>query len=115
MDEKERRDAEEPEEISQAAAEDSDAAQQEEDAPEEGERLYFGRFTAGVWRGGVLGIAFGYILLGVFGMINHHFALGLDKILESSIFKYGLIIVLCYASGKLGGTLEKRRKEEQQD
>lgn len=111
MDEKERLDAEEPEEIAQT--ESSDAAQ-EEDAPE-GERLYFGCFTAGVWRGGVLGIAFGYILLGAFGMINHHFALGLDNILESSIFKYGLIIVLCYASGKLGGTLEKRRKEEQQD
>ncbi len=82
----------------------------EEDA-EEKPRLYFGRFTPGVWRGGVLGIALGYILLGIFGLINHKLGLNLDKILANPGFKYGLMLVLMYILGKVGGIIERRNAE----
>ncbi|MGM9612241.1 MAG: hypothetical protein ACI3XZ_01940 [Butyricicoccus sp.] len=115
MDEKERQAIEE-EETALVSAEDEAEDEEEldaEDAPEEeeGERLYFGRFTAGVWHGGILGIALSYIALGLLGMANKRFSLGIESELQSPLVKYGLLIVLCYGLGKLGGMWEKRRKE----
>lgn len=117
MDEKERQAIEEETALVSAEEETEELENQEdletaEDAPEEeGERLYFGRFTAGVWHGGILGIALSYIALGLLGMMNKRFSLGIESALESPILKYGLLIVLCYGLGKLGGMWEKRRKE----
>lgn len=123
MDEKERLDIDETSETAPVPAEqeaegqaademDADGLHEEDD--EEKEPLYLGRFTAGVWRGGILGIAFGYILQGLLGMANKRFSLGMDAVLESPVFRYGLLICLCYGLGKLGGVWEKRAKAEEQ-
>lgn len=105
MDEKEREDSL-PAEIDTTGA-DLDA----DDTQEEPPRLYFGRFTPGVWYGGVLGIALSYILTGLLGLINERFGLNLRPVMDSPFFKYGIIIALCYGLGKLGGMLEKRRQQ----
>ena len=91
-----------------AGAADETAAQEEE--PEE--RLYLGRFTSGVWHGGILGLALGYILIGVLGLLDSKFSFGIRHILDNSIFKYGLMLVLMYVLGKFGGHLEKQRENE---
>lgn len=119
MDEKERQAIEEEEIALCPAEEDANAREDEEEledvleetAPEEeGKRLYFGRFTPGVWYGGVLGIAFSYIAMGLLGLANKSFSLGIDSALQSPVLKYGLLIVLCYGLGKVGGILEKRQQ-----
>lgn len=84
---------------------------EDDDEDEPKQRLYFGRFTPGVWHGGVLGIALSYILTGLFGLANARFNLGMRHVLESPYFKYGIIIALCFGLGKLGGYLEKRKQE----
>lgn len=109
MDEKERLEQAEPleqEEETPLAA--------EEETEEEQQTLYFGRFTAGVWHGGVLGIALDFILMGVLGLINDKLSLGLEDVIASPWLKYGLLICLVYGLGKLGGYLEKRREQEGQ-
>ncbi|MGN1008528.1 MAG: hypothetical protein ACI4PV_06240 [Butyricicoccus sp.] len=119
MDEKERQAIEEEETALVSAEDETEEAEDEEaldeedasEGEEEGERLYFGRFTAGVWHGGILGIALSYIALGLLGMANKRFSLGIESELQSPLVKYGLLIVLCYGLGKLGGMWEKRRKE----
>lgn len=122
MDEKERQTIEETEENALVSTEEeteiSETASAEEetdeDAPledEDGKRLYFGRFTPGVWHGGILGIALSYIGLGLLGLLDDKFSLGIRKWLEDPIFKWGFIILLCYGLGKLGGHLEKKREE----
>ena len=40
-----------------------DEAAEEEETEEEQQTLYFGRFTSGVWHGGVLGLALDFILM----------------------------------------------------
>lgn len=84
----------------------------EDDVQEEQPRLYFGRFTPGVWYGGVIGIAMSYIVIGLFGLLDNRFGLNLRSALESPIFKYSLIAALCFGLGKLGGILEKRGKQD---
>lgn len=120
MEEKEVRTAPETEEEETALPDAQDERPEEDAAPAEGEepeeeqpRLYFGRFTAGVWHGGILGLALGYILIGVLGLLDSKFAFGIRFILENPAFKYGLMIVLMYGLGKLGGHLEKSRENEQ--
>lgn len=122
MDEKERQTIEETEETAlvSAAEELEDEADEEEtaeelseDAQEEEQRLYFGRFTPGVWHGGILGIALSYIAMGLLGMADEKFSLGIRKWLEDPILKYGIIIILCYGLGKLGGHLEKKREAQE--
>ena len=123
MDEKERQTIEETEEHALVSTEEeteiSEDVPAEEEAsedaspeePQEEKRLYFGRFTPGVWHGGVLGIALSYIMLGLLGMLDNKFSLGIRKWLEDPIIKYGMIILLCYSLGKLGGHLEKKREQ----
>ena len=119
MDEKERQTIEETEEHALVSTEEeteiSENVPAEEEAspeePQEEKRLYFGRFTPGVWHGGVLGIALSYIMLGLLGMLDNKFSLGIRKWLEDPIIKYGMIILLCYSLGKLGGHLEKKREQ----
>lgn len=95
--------------------EETDETAQTESAPEPEERLYFGRFTAGVWHGGILGLALGYILIGVLGLLDSKFSFGIRHILENSFFKYGLMLVLMYVLGKFGGHLEKQRQAQQDE
>lgn len=83
-----------------------------EDEEEEKPRLYFGRFTAGVWRGGVLGIALSYILLGLAGALSTRYDLGWEQQLETGMMKYIVLAAVCYGGGKLGGMLEKRSKKD---
>ncbi|MDR3765979.1 MAG: hypothetical protein Q3Y08_02950 [Butyricicoccus sp.] len=90
----------------------SDTPGEAEEAPQEDKQLYFGRFTAGVWHGGILGLALGYILIGVLGLLDSKFSFGIRGILENPIFKYGLMVVLMYVLGKLGGHIEKQRENE---
>ena len=92
-----------------------DEAAEEEETEEEQQTLYFGRFTSGVWHGGVLGLALDFILMGVLGLINDKLSLGLEEELASPWVKYGLLICLVYGLGKLGGWIEKRREEENQE
>lgn len=120
MDEKERQAIEEDEtalvSAEEETEEDLDEAYDEDNCEEEeedGPRLYLGRFTPGVWHGGILGIALSYIVTGLLGMMDAKFSLGIRKWLEDPIFKYGIIIILCYGLGKLGGHLEKKREAEE--
>ena len=98
----------EPEQVDSLSEND----EQEEEAPAEEKRLYMGRFTAGVWRGGILGLASGYILLGILGLLNDKLSLGIREVLDNPAFKYGLMIVLMFGLGKLGGYLEKLKEED---
>lgn len=114
MEEKEVRTAPETEEEETALLDAQEEGPAEDAEPEEEQpRRYFGRFTPGVWHGGILGLAFGYILIGVLGLLDSKFSFGIRSILENPAFKYGLMIVLMYGLGKLGGHLEKSRETEQ--
>ena len=92
---------------------DQDVEFSEDEEQEEQPRLYFGRFTPGVWYGGVLGIAMSYMLTGLLGLADGKFGVSTRSLLESPFFKYGLIIGLCFGLGKLGGILEKRRADNE--
>lgn len=94
------------------AADISDAPDEVESVPQEEKQLYFGRFTAGTWHGGILGLALGYILIGVLGLLDSKFSFGIRSVLENPVFKYGLMVVLMYGLGKLGGHIEKQRENE---
>lgn len=83
---------------------------QELEPQTEQEEKYLGRFTRGTWYGGIIGAAVGYLFIGLAGILNENFSLGIDKFLNDSTMRYLMIIIFVCICGKIGSVLEKKKK-----